>query len=103
MDNDSPIIDDTINSLNDKDTAKESPLLYTMMLSVCVVVIILFLIYHSYSCFCNNRESDVGESYINEQPRTDIQTDNSFDVDSEVKKLVQFQERHLEKLQRSRM
>ena len=76
---------------------------YTYLLAIIVVVLVLFLVYHAYSCFYINQELDFTEPYINPQPRSDPQDDNPFDVDSEVKKLIQLQEQYLEKLQRSRL
>jgi cell division protein FtsL len=71
---------------------------YTFLLVAVVICLVLFLIYHAYSCFCINQEI---EPYLNTQPRTDIQSDKAFDVDDEVKKLSQMQEQYLEKLQRA--
>jgi hypothetical protein len=76
---------------------------YTYLLAIIVVILVLFLVYHAYSCFCVNQNLDFSEPYINKQPRSDPQDDNPFDVGDEVKKLIQLQEQYLEKLQRSRM
>lgn len=73
---------------------------YTILLALIVICLVLFLMFHAYSCFCINQEI---EPYINEQPRTDVQVDKEFDVDNEVEKLIQTQEEYLEKLQRSRI
>ena len=62
---------------------------YTFLLAVIVICLVLFLMYHAYSCFCTNQDT---EPYINKQPRTDPQDDHPFDVDDEVKKLIQMQE-----------
>lgn len=88
-----------------KDETKSKPAnnTYTYLLAIIVVVLVLFLLYHAYSCFYINQELDFTEPYINPQPRSDPQDDNPFDVDSEVKKLIQLQEQYLEKLQRSRL
>jgi cell division protein FtsL len=72
---------------------------YTFLLVAVVICLVLFLIYHAYSCFCVNQEI---EPYLNTQPRTDTQSDKAFDVDDEVQKLSQMQEQYLEKLQRAR-
>ena len=72
---------------------------YTFLLVAVVICLVLFLIYHAYSCFCINQEI---EPYLNTQPRTDTQSDKAFDVDDEVQKLSQMQEQYLEKLQRAR-
>jgi hypothetical protein len=68
---------------------------YTFLLGVVVICLVLFLIYHAYSCFCINQEI---EPYLNTQPRTDTPSDNAFDVDDEIQKLSQMQEQYLEKL-----
>lgn len=98
----SPLIDDnsikkTINLGPDNNGS------YTYILIAVVVILVLFLIYHAYSCFCINQELDIAEPYIDGSPRTDTQSDKSFDVENEVQKLIQLQEQYLEKLQRSRM
>lgn len=76
---------------------------YTYLLAIIVVILVLFLVYHAYSCFCSNQDLNFSESYINGSPRTDPPDDNPFDVDDEVKKLIQLQEQYIEKLQSSRM
>lgn len=95
----SPIMD-TGSPETKKDAETSS---YTIILAIIVVILVLFIIYHAYSCFCINQNLDFSEPYINKQPRTDPQDDNAFDVESEVKKLIQLQEQYLEKQQRSRM
>ena len=77
--------------------------IYTYMLAIIIVIVVVFIMYNSYSYFCINRDSDISEPYINTQPRDDPPGDNAFDVESEVKKLVQMQEEYLETLQRSRL
>ena len=72
---------------------------YTLLLALIVTCLVVFLMYHAYSCFCVNQET---EPYINEQPRTDTQDEKTFDVDDEVSKLSQMQEQYLEKLQQAR-
>ena len=73
---------------------------YTLLLVAVVICLVIFLMYHAYSCFCINQEI---EPYINTQPRSDPQSDKAFDVDDEVQKLSQMQEQYLEKLQRGRV
>ena len=72
---------------------------YTLLLGAIVICLVVFLLYHAYSCFCDNQEI---EPYLNTQPRTDPQSDKAFDVDTEVQKLSQMQEQHLEKLHHAR-
>lgn len=74
---------------------------YTCILAVIIVCIIILGCYYAYSCFCANQ--DIEESYINKQPRTDQPGDKAFDVDAEIKKLIQLQEQYLAKLQKSRL
>jgi hypothetical protein len=71
---------------------------YTFLLVAVVICLVLFLIYHAYSCFCINQDI---EPYLNTQLSTDTQRDNAFDVDDEVQKLSQMQEQYLEKLQQA--
>jgi predicted negative regulator of RcsB-dependent stress response len=71
---------------------------YKIMLIGVVVIVLLFVVWHSYSCFTTNQLISFPETYVNEQPRTDPQSDDSFDVNDEIKKLIQLQENHLGKI-----
>jgi len=75
---------------------------YTYMLVIVIILLLMFLFYHAYSCFHTNQNINFLEPYKNGSPRDDPQSDDSFDVEKEVKKLIQMQERFLEKLQRAR-
>ena len=70
---------------------------------VVLIILVFFIICHTYYCFCENRDLECNEDYINGPPRTDPQFDEAFDVEREVKKLIQLQEEYLEKLQRYRL
>lgn len=78
------------------------PKSYTYMLIIVILLLLIFLCYHAYSCFQMNQDIIFLESYKNGPPRSDPQSDNAFDVEKEVKKLIQMQERFLEKLQQAR-
>jgi hypothetical protein len=69
---------------------------YTYFLAFVVLCLMLLLLRHTYKCFQKNK---CVEPFIIKQPRTDIQSDksfdNSFDMDSEVKKLTIMQEKYL--------
>lgn len=97
----SPLIESSIKKTID--LGPDDKASYTYVLIAIVIILVLFLIYHAYSCFCNNQNLDLSEPYIDGSPRTDTQSDKSFDVENEVQKLIQLQEQYLEKLQRSRM
>lgn len=75
---------------------------YTYMLVIVIILLLMFLCYHAYSCFHTNQNMNFLEPYKNGSPRSDPQSDDAFDVDKEVKKLIQMQERFLEKLQQAR-
>lgn len=75
---------------------------YTYVLVVVVILLMMFLCFHAYTCFHTNQNMNFLEPYINGPPRTDTQADKPFDVDKEVKKLIQMQERFLEKLEQAR-
>lgn len=109
MNKDSPIVEtDKIDITDDENIEKDTVLevdgrgysTYTYLLALIVICLVIFMLYHAYSCFCENQDI---EPYINEQPRTDPQSDKAFDVDQEVKKLLQLQEQYLEQLQRTRL
>lgn len=75
---------------------------YTHILIIVIILLLIFLFYHAYSCFQVNQDITFLESYKNGPPRSDPQSDNAFDVEKEVKKLIQMQEQFLEKLQQAR-
>jgi hypothetical protein len=69
-----------------------------------VVFLILCVIVYAYIQFQKNKESDDScEQFINGSPRTDPQTDKSYDIYSEVDSLIKSQEEYLEKIQRQRL
>ena len=72
----------------------------TYVLSFIVICIVIYFLYNAYVSFYNNRK----EPFLLQQPRTDTQsdktdkTDITFDMDIEIKKLIQLQEKYLEQL-----
>jgi uncharacterized CHY-type Zn-finger protein len=95
---DSPIIENETK----KTDVDDKPTSYTYLLIASVVCLMIFLCYHAYSCFQCNKDINFAEPYINGSPRDDPQDDNAFDVGKEVKKLIQMQEKFLEKLENAR-
>ena len=79
---------------------KTEHIIYKYVIPILIVCIVVFVFYQAYVRFYENQHS---EPYINPQPRTDPQSDKSFDVDAEVKKLIQSQEKYLAELQKSRL
>jgi hypothetical protein len=58
---------------------------------------VIYFLYNAYVSFYNNRK----EPFLLQQPRTDTQSDKNditFDMDIEIKKLIQLQEKYLEQL-----
>lgn len=73
---------------------------YTYALAGIVIVLVLYMFYYSYSCFCENQE--LSENFIEKTVKTGIDSDRSFDVSSEVKKLSQLQEQYLQQINSKR-
>ena len=71
--------------------------IYTYLLSFIVVCLVIYLIYYSYTCFYDNQ-------YINtniEKPiksSDDDNCDDVFNVDKEVNKLIDLQDKYLSKI-----
>lgn len=70
---------------------------YGMML--CIGALCLYILYYSYCNFCDNQNI---EPYIEKTVRTGIADDKSFDVEAEVKRLSDMQEKYLRKLNSQR-
>jgi hypothetical protein len=68
----------------------------TYLLGTVAVLLVLYIFYYSYTCFCNNQHFD--EPFIEKTIKTGIDDDRSFDVDVEVKRLSDIQEQYLRKL-----
>jgi hypothetical protein len=76
--------------------------LYKYFSYVVMIVILMYMCFYACTCFNSNKNQKFPESYINGSPRDDTQFSNSFDVEYEVKKLINMQEKILEQLQKSR-
>ena len=73
---------------------------YTYILSLLVVVIIVGLMYHSYSCYCANQDLyEDDEGFIEKTIKSGADSDLSFDVDDHVNQLIKKQEKYLASLQ----
>ena len=95
---------ETVSVENETVKQKKEPYDYKYIFFIGILIILVcFVIWHVYCCFCENRDLECSEDYINGSPRTDPQFDEAFDVGREVKKLIQLQEEYLEKLQRFRL
>ena len=71
---------------------------YTYFLAFIVVCLILVFLYYKYKCFQSNRCTKIQQPFVIRQPRSDTQTDKSFDMDEEVRKLTMMQEKYLKSL-----
>lgn len=96
IDEESPIIEKSV-SKHTNPIIKKCIDSKKYILTVIVVIIIGFILCNAYKQFCNNR---IKEPYINEQPKTHPQSDTSFDMDLEVKKLIKLQEEYLSNLKK---
>lgn len=92
----SPIIVIDDNTKNNTIDIKNTNI-YTYLLSFIVVCLVIYLIYYSYTCFYDNQ-------YINtniEKPiksSDDDNCDDVFNVDKEVNKLIDLQDKYLSKI-----
>lgn len=69
-----------------------------MILKIIICACILYMFFYSYKCFCSNQS--INEEFIEKTIKTGTETDLSFDVDAEVKKLSDMQEKYLVQLGR---
>lgn len=74
---------------------------YTHILGVIIIGLVVYLLYYSYSCFYENQDLN-NEPFIEKTVKTGIDDDQVFDVDSEVNKLRQLQEKYLVSLNAKR-
>jgi hypothetical protein len=68
---------------------------YTYVLSLVVVVVVIGLMYHSYSCYCSNQDL-YNEGFTEETVKSGTDSDLSFDVDDQINKLTNSQEKYLD-------
>jgi len=81
---------------NETDSKKNNTTVYTYILSFIIVGLILYLLYYSFCCFYNNQENN--ESFITKPIKTGIDSDKSFDIESEISKLRRAQENYLKSI-----
>lgn len=82
---------------NETDSKKNNTTVYTYILSFIIVGLILYLLYYSFCCFYNNQEIN-NESFITKPIKTGIDSDKSFDIESEISKLRRAQENYLKSI-----
>ena len=106
----SPLIDDQSN--DDPTTADVAPgttltadrkkLYIRYALIAVAVMLVVYLLYFSYSRFQINQSLSGNEPFIEKTVKTGTESDRSFDIDSEVRRLSDLQEQYLRKLNRNR-
>jgi hypothetical protein len=109
----SSLIETTATAVNKPNVAMDSPpkldvtntterSYSTYILSFVVVVIVIGLMYHSYSCYCTNQDlyEDTDEGFIEKTIKSGTDSDSSFDVDDKVNQLIKKQEKYLASLQK---
>jgi hypothetical protein len=74
---------------------------YTYVLSIIIIGLVVYLLYYSYTCFYENQDL-INEPFIEKTIKTGIDDDRVFDVDGEVNKLRQLQEKYLNSLNSKR-
>lgn len=68
----------------------------TCLMGLMVIALVVYILYYSYSCFCENQNFD--EAFIEKTVKTGTESDKSFDVDTEITRLSDLQEQYLEKI-----
>ena len=63
--------------------------------AIFIVAIVIGILYYSYTCFCENQSLSLTEPYTEKTEKSGIDDDNAFDVDSEINKLRELQEKYL--------
>lgn len=100
---DSPFMDTTTTSTTEEpksdDQSKNKYITY--ILAAIVVSLVLYLLYYSYTCFCENQAIELSEPFIEKTVKTGIDSDKSFDIDVEVNKLSERQEEYLKQINNS--
>jgi hypothetical protein len=74
--------------------------LQTCLMGIIVIALVVYILYYSYSCFCENQDFD--EAFIEKTVKTGTEDDKSFDVDAEIVRLSDLQEKYLEKINSKR-
>jgi hypothetical protein len=85
----------------DEDTADYTRTPYTYILSIITIGLIVYLMFYSYTCFYENQDLII-EPFIEKTIKTGIDDDIVFDVDGEVNKLRQLQEKYLNSINSKR-
>ncbi len=67
-----------------------------LALKIFICACVLYMFFYSYKCFCANQT--INEGFIEKTIKTGTESDLSFDVDAEVKKLSDLQEKYLVQL-----
>ena len=75
---------------------------YTYVLSIIIIGLVVYLLYYSYTCFYENQDL-INEPFIEKTIKTGIDDDRVFDVDGEVNKLRQLQEKFLNNLNKLKL
>ena len=67
-----------------------------MAIKLFICACILYMFFYSYKCFCSNQT--INEGFIEKTIKTGTESDLSFDIGAEVKKLSDAQEKYLVQL-----
>ena len=70
---------------------------YTYILGFFVIAIVIYLLWNSYSCFYANQDL-LTESFLTGTVKTGTDDDIVFDVEGEINKLREMQEKYLNKI-----
>ena len=71
------------------------------IIAAVIVAFVIYVFYYSYSCFQLNQAPPL-EPFIEKTIKTGTETDKSFDIDTEVRRLSDLQEKYLRDLNKAR-
>jgi len=88
----SPLVEEGPKQDVKSDSSKNN--IYTYVLSFVVIALVLYIFYYSYTCFQGNQDI-MEENFIERTVKTGTDSDKAFDMNAEIKKLEEKQERNL--------
>jgi hypothetical protein len=71
--------------------------IYTYILAIIIISLVVYLLYYSYTCFYENQDM-ITDPFTEQTVKSGRDSDTIFDVDHEVNKLRQLQEKYLSTL-----
>lgn len=100
VDQSSPFLEKQSDNTSNQDSTESDNKrsVYTYILAGIVISLVLYIFYYSYGCFQSNQDLAINEGFIEKTIKSGPDSDKSFDMDSEIKRLSDMQEQFLRKL-----